>query len=128
MQMIVLTTVAIMQLLPFLVGVVVDHVANEIQPELNLCGICAKFALLLLASLIEECEGFGFGRYADMLTRISTVEYQVLALDLRINDALVEYEDLGTIAALQLVIRHLKLAHLTELALVIHIELQRIWS
>lgn len=110
--------------MPLLVGEVVDHVTDEIQPELDLCGIGAELALLLLATLIVERKRFGFGRDANMLARIATMEHQMLALDLRINYALVKYKDLGTIAALQLVIQHLKLANLTELALVIHIELQ----
>lgn len=51
------------------------------------------------------------------------MEEQVLALDLRVDDALVENKDLRAIAALQLVIEHLELVHLPEFALIVDVEL-----
>lgn len=58
-----------------------------------------------------------------MLAGITTMKEQILALDLRVNDALVENKDLRAIAALQLVIEHLELVHLPEFALIVDVEL-----
>lgn len=124
MQVIGFPAISLLQLLPLFVGIVVHHVAYQIQPEGYLCGIRHEIAFLLLATLVEEGKGLRFGGDANVLTRIATMEYQLFALNLRIDDALVEDEHLGAVAALQLVVRHLELAHLAELALVVDIELR----
>lgn len=124
MQVIGFPAISLLQLLPLFVGIVVDHVAYQIQPEGYLCRIRHEIAFLLLATLVEEGKGLRFGGDANVLTRIATMEDQLFALNLRVDDALVEDEHLGAVAALQLVVRHLELAHLAELALVVDIELR----
>lgn len=123
MQVIGFTAISFLQLLPLFVGIVVDHVTYEIQPEDYLCRISNKIAFLLLATFVVECKRFRFGRDTNMFAWISSVEDQLFTLDLRIDNTLVEYEHLGAIAALQLVVRHLELAHLAKLALIVYIEL-----
>lgn len=124
MQVIVLPGVALLQLCPLLVGKIVDHVPDKVQPKGNLRWIRGELALLLLPALVVERKGLGLGRDANVLAGIATVEEQALALDLRVDDALVENENLGPVAALQLVIEHLELVHLAEFALIEDIELE----
>lgn len=123
MQVVILSRVAFLQFLALLVGIVIDHIPDQVQPDSNLYRICGEFAFLLLSALIVQRKGFGLSRDANVLAGITTMKEQILALDLRVNDALVENKDLRAIAALQLVIEHLELVHLPEFALIVDVEL-----
>lgn len=100
MQVIGFPAIALLQLLPLLIGIVADHVTYKIQPEGYLCRIGNKIAFLLLATFVVECKRLCFGRNTNMFTWITSMEDQLFALNLRIDDTLVEYEYLGAIAAL----------------------------
>lgn len=58
-----------------------------------------------------------------MLTWIATMEDQVFALNLGVDDAFVEDEDLAAIGASQRVIYNRKVAYFTEFALMKYVEL-----
>ena len=58
-----------------------------------------------------------------MLARIAAMKDQVFALNLGIDDAFVEYEDLTAIGASERVIYNRKIADFTEFALMKNVEL-----
>lgn len=60
---------------------------------------------------------------ADMFAGIAAVEDQMFTLDLSVDDALVEDKDFTAIAASERVIRHRKVAHLAEFALMKDVKL-----